>query len=345
MMLKRNIKIISVGLLSLLFLGLVYSLLSSKPEIISDESLKVEEPAIPGLRSQIERSASVDNSQAIPMIKSQEEASLSDAFIEPSIATLEGAETLEESQVTEAVIEDNYQSPEMTSQESAAPSEYMQATSAEAQQVNASSSVSPFRDDALKLSDYPDVDDKSVAIIPDATGFLDLNLEEVQPSIPDMVLIEGDQLIVDDINVGLTKFKAIDSDRLGDEKEIATDTSEVNEMAANDIKNEDSADVLGEATALNGGSDVPAAELASVKPSVFSVPEIDQQLMQGDGEISKQYQQTMAKLISINAKLREADEENAGLQAHFNMAVSQNRQLAQIIRDIDLQIKSYTLTN
>ena len=136
---------------------------------------------------------------------------------------------------------------------------------------------------------------------------MDLNLNDVKPA-PEMVLVEGDQLIVDDINQALVSFDVgkAEIDEKVDPKVVAT---------------------------------------AQVKPSVFAAPDVDEALMEGDSEISKQYRATMAKLISINAKLRTADEENTQLQRQFEMSVMNNQQLAQIIRDIDDQIKTFTSTN
>ena len=91
--------------------------------------------------------------------------------------------------------------------------------------------------------------------------------------------------------------------------------------------------------------DAPVAQVFPFEASGFVMPKVDPELMQGDSEISKQYRETMNKIISINAKLRDADTENAELQVQFEMAVDQNRQLAQIIRDIDTQIKALTITN
>jgi hypothetical protein len=148
--------------------------------------------------------------------------------------------------------------------------------------------------------------ESDVAIISDSSEFLDLNLGDAKPE-QEMVLVEGDQLIVDDVNESLITYK-----------------SDISEEASVDDS---------------------AVTIASSKPSVFAVPAIDENLMSGDSEISKQYRKIMSKLISINAKLRTADEENVQLRRQFEMSVLNNQQLAQIIRDIDDQIKAFTLTN
>lgn len=315
-MFKRNIKIILVGLFSLILMVLAYGLLGNNSEIISDESLRIEEPAEPSMKADFEIESDDANTPVL-MSDSQIKSSLESKLIDRPVA--------------------NYREDLLANSEASAP-----AVISEVETPTALTEIeSPFRNDAIERFEMnnkraegddsflsfelkaeakvtqPQVLDTTtsgevaqfeqesdVSIIPDQTEFLDLNLTETKTA-PEMVLVEGDQLIVDDINQALVSYD------LG----ATEDKESIQE---------------------------PVAEN---KASVFTTPEVDEALMQGDSEISKQYRTTMAKLISINAKLRTADEENTQLQRQFEMSVLNNQQLAQIIRDIDNQIKTFTSTN
>jgi hypothetical protein len=345
-MFKRNIKIILVGLFSLILMVLAYSLLGNSPEIISDESLRIEEPAAPSMKAEIE----IDSGNAVtlsPMSDSQIESSLESKLIDQPVANYREDLMANSEKISPVVIpvgDTRMGGAEASSilEQNGIPKTNVADNSVLDAQMVATDLESPFRDDAIKrfelnnkrsegedsflsfelkdeakdvvayevdiVKQADQFEQKSdVAIIPDQTEFLDLNLSEVKPS-NGMVLVEGDQLIVDDINQAL----------------IGYDVEDTEVIEKNDAE-------------------------VSVAPqpmaSVFSAPDVDDALMQGDSEISKQYRETMAKLISINAKLRTADEENTQLQRQFEMSVMNNQQLAQIIRDIDDQIKTFTSTN
>lgn len=348
-MLKPKIKIILIGLSSLLFVGLVYSLFSVKPEIIADENLRVQEPELPSMKSQVERAINPNGSDPLALSVSQtvspfdnqlvdkpvmsyreEIVSLSDGEFKKNSLDNEWRE-LPEAIADELVAENKEPNADLPTKTAAAESRAKQKEDFEAMVAQ---SVSPFRDDAIVQSSEgaqkPDRgDDKfltfngydSSAGVNISESVDDLSLEQSSDEIiaPDnsgfldlnqkkAMLKKGDQLIVDDINMKLGKYTV-----------HAPEASEAEEVIV--------------------------AKIPSTKPSVFSASETDQKLMRGDSKFSKQYRQTMTKLISINAKLRDADEKNVELQGQFEMAVSQNRQLAQIIRDIDIQIKAFTLTN
>ena len=349
-MLKHNIKIIVVGLFLVFGMVLAYSFFGAKQEIISDESLRVEEPELPGFKVQSQKTANAQVVNPINMSEQQIESSLESKLIDQPVARFrEGlmADTAKETvsgfdgQAVAQVVE--LEPMSVIGEESLkVPVEPIakvldEPVIPQVSEIVGAQSVSPFRDDAIKRFD---VDSKSISksaeflsfevankpeevvyeasesmlveqesdveLIPDRSEFLNLNLAEVKHE-QEMVLVEGDQLIVDDINQSITA-----NDLIGAEVEQV---------------------------------EVAPAVISINKTSVFSLPEVDQSLMQGDSEVSQQYRQTMTKLVSINARLREADEENANLKAQFEMSVDNNRQLAQIIRDIDDQIKSFTLTN
>ena len=351
-MLKHNIKIIVVGLFLVFGMVLAYSFFGTKQEIIADESLRVEEPELPGFKVQSQKTANVQVVNPINMSEQQIESSLESKLIDQPVArfreglmsdTDTNKETVSgfDGQAVAKVVE--LESMSVIGEELLkVPVEPIAKVLGEpvipqVSEIADAQSVSPFRDDAIKRFD---VDSKSISkgaeflsfevanksedityeasegapveqesdveLIPDTSEFLNFNLAEAKPE-QGMVLVEGDQLIVDDINQSITANGLIGAE--GEQAENAPAVISIN------------------------------------KTSVFSLPEVDQSLMQGDSEISQQYRQTMTKLVSINARLREADEENANLKVQFEMSVDNNRQLAQIIRDIDDQIKSFTLTN
>ena len=302
-MFKRNIKIILAGIVSLALVFLAYGLLNDRPEIISDDSLRIEEPDAPKLSANFEIKSNVAN---MPLSDQQIKSSLESKLIDQPVAIYR-----------EDLARADYVSPDEVSEgassmklvELKGASEKQKVESATEPKVALRSELSFEAPEQVEgvavfeaaadepLAEYEQESD--VEIIPESSDFLDLNLVETKPD-QGMVLVEGDQLIVDDINQLIVKG----------EKGFGV-----------------------------------KVESQTLKRSSAIEPEIDEELMQGDSEISKQYRQTMTKLISINAKLRAADEENVYLQQQFEMSVFNNQQLAQIIRDIDDQIKAFTLTN
>ena len=399
-MLKRKIKIILIGLSSLLFLGLIYSLFSAKPEIIADENLRIEEPEMPGLRSQVDRAARADKVQSSTMSDSEVESSLESKLVDQPVASYRedlvslssqmpnkdslGEDHPELAETSGAVVKGDEARTELSTTPAAQPKN----NHPENFERMIAQSVSPFRDDAIGQRSgavqKADVDDgdflvfdkvkaatseessaaadgsqyetgSDVPIIPDASEFLDLNLSEVQSVQQNMVLVEGDQLIFDDVNQELRKHELVISKPTTSESEVSNDSfdpaltkAEVVVLSATNkadayLSNAEILDKAGEEK--SNAEEALVAARSSTKPSVFNLPNADRKLMQGDSEISKKYRQTMAKLISINAELRDVDAENVELQTQFDVAVSQNKLLAQIIRDIDTQIRAFTLTN
>jgi len=352
-MMKRKIKIILIGLFSLLFMGLVYSLFSSKAEIISDESLRIEESAIPELELYDERIANArtnssilldgDEAQTSAGSQSSDESSVSKIKREvvEDVVTSEAdatkvvpVEVVEpRSTPTPVIVERNVSNlseenpviSEVQGQSNKPSSdELTDVTIAESREIASDDDFLIFEknqnpdNDKLPLNLESSQPNQGVqaTLVPDDSGFLDLNLNEVPLNATKTHLgEEAGQQIFDYFNQRLSQFTT--NEDVGDVKELNPEV-----LARN--QNEQS---------------------LSVKPSVFNMPAIDESLMEGDSEISQQYRLTMSKLISINAKLRNADEENAELKTQFEIAVSQNRVLAQIIRDIDSQIKAFTVTN
>ncbi len=349
-MMKRKIKIILIGLFSLLFMGLVYSLFSSKAEIISDESLRIEEPAMPELESYDERIANARTNSSILLDGDGAQTSdVSQSSDEPSVKNTKGEVTEDvvtseaddtkvvpvevvgpRSTPTPVIIERNVSNlseenpviSEVQGQSNKPSSdEPTDVTIAESREIASDDDFLIFEknqnpdNDKLPLNLESSQPNQGVqaTLVPDDSGFLDLNLNEVPLSATKTHLDEeAGQQIFDYFNQRLSQFTT----------------------------NEDVKELNPEVLARNQNE-----QSLSVKPSVFNMPAMDEPLMEGDSEISQQYRLTMSKLISINAKLRNADEENAELKTQFEIAVSQNRVLAQIIRDIDSQIKAFTVTN
>jgi hypothetical protein len=157
-----------------------------------------------------------------------------------------------------------------------------------------------------------------VVVIDRSDDFLNLNLIETDPL--SMVLVEGDQLILDDVNEGLSEFQSITGKDL-DETVIEPEVVETSDIASEEIDQEQQLVVS------------------------IVVPDVDQELMQGTDKISLEYQASMAKLLEVKQQMAEADVENEKLKEKFSSVVNQNRELAILIRDIDMKIKTLTASN
>lgn len=335
-MLKPNIKIILAGLFSLLLIALVYCFLGVKKEIISDESQRVEESPLLGLKSQSAQVVNAPKSNKVVMTEREIEFSLERKLVDQPVANYreelitqgskeaisnladiqpkwppegEWAEPTVDvagmsindeitTQVVSPFIRDAVARFEVDNKKVSEGKEFL---SFDATEERSSIIESWVEDGMLEITEKkPENDD---VIVPEATDFIDFILEEGKP-IRSKVLVEDAPLIMNDVNESIVQYN---SDAMSDKAETQL--------------------------------------MLSSKPSVFVVPQVDQTLMQGDGMVSNEYRQAMTKLVSINAKLSAADEENAQLRTQFEMSVANNRQLAQIIRDIDDQIKASTLTN
>ena len=162
-----------------------------------------------------------------------------------------------------------------------------------------------------------------VSVISASDEFINLNLVETKPI--EMVLIEGDDLILDDVNEGLGKFESVIAEY--------TTKSEVSDELVQ------SADIDTITTVKENPEEV--FEVGSV----IEVSDVDQELMMGTDKVSLEYQATMKKLLDVKRQMVAADAENARLKAKFSSVVDQNRELAILIRDIDVKIKTLTASN
>jgi hypothetical protein len=307
--LKVNIKNTLIGLLVLGFFGLIYVVLSSKPEMVADSKLRVEEPPLQSPSALIQ-SANLDQSIEInvseaefdalqdegELVATTEEA-LIEQVVEESVSPFADAEPvdyLKQVPLLETIV---VLDGESTTQEELAENELSESIS------------------ALSTTD--------VSVISASDEFINLNLVETKPI--EMVLIEGDDLILDDVNEGLGKFESVIAEY--------TTKSEVSDE-------------------LVQSADIDTITTVKEKPeevfevgSVIEVSDVDQELMMGTDKVSLEYQATMKKLLDVKRQMVAADAENARLKAKFSSVVDQNRELAILIRDIDVKIKTLTASN
>ena len=306
---KVNIKNTLIGLLVLGFFGLIYVVLSSKPEMVADSKLRVEEPPLQSPSALIQ-SANLDQSIEInvseaefealqdegELVATTEQAPI-DQVVEESVSPFADAEPvdyLKQVPLIETIV---VLDGESTTQEELAENELSESIS------------------ALSTTD--------VSVISASDEFINLNLVETKPI--EMVLIEGDDLILDDVNEGLGKFESVIA--------VYTTKSEVSDE-------------------LVQSADIDTITTVKEKPeevfevgSVIEVSDVDQELMMGTDKVSLEYQATMKKLLDVKRQMVAADAENARLKAKFSSVVDQNRELAILIRDIDVKIKTLTASN
>lgn len=174
-----------------------------------------------------------------------------------------------------------------------------------------------------------DEESSDVMLISDQESFVDLNLAEPKPL--ESVLLEGDEIIIDDVNEALKKYQS--------------------EHASSSEADQDKA----QASPLSfkeGSSNLPIVSM--VKPDdenefqgqrLVVLPEPDEALMNGVDKISLEYQASYKKLKIASQRLKIANEENIALKGQFDDVANKNRKLAQIIRDIDVKIKELTVDN
>ncbi|WP_022952733.1 hypothetical protein [Leucothrix mucor] len=173
--------------------------------------------------------------------------------------------------------------------------------------------------------------DSDVDVLPEQTGFLDLNLTETTSI--DLKLIEGDDLILDDINEDLTKYQTVVASVAAD-PELVPETLESVEVELNSATGDTAEIEVAETSVLVSGE--------TPEPAVISIPDPDDELMNGVGELSEQYRETYAKLQLVTSKLSRADEKNKALKDRFVEAASQNREMDEKINLINQKIIELT---
>ncbi|PWQ99092.1 hypothetical protein [Leucothrix pacifica] len=164
------------------------------------------------------------------------------------------------------------------------------------------------------------------------SGFLDLNLAEEKPL--EVVLLEGDDIIIDDVNETLSKYQAPDEAVLTEVVEESSDEATATSVSKVSM---DIVSPFGLAAAQKG--------FGKQSADLVVLPDPDEVLMNGTDEVSLEYQSSYKKLQSITDKLKAANEENVSLKNQFSKVADDNRKLAQIIRDIDEKIKVLTANN
>jgi len=374
---KRNIKIILIGVLVLVFFGLIYSFLSSKPEIVSDTSMRSNEPVPPVPTPAPARSVVGESDGSYPVVSAEEVRP--EAQVPVVVLSSPEPETpAEATEVTSTVLD-------VTTEVSAAEpmssdiagvfsavgvavsplpldlTELMQDAQAQSDDPDETQNVSSDQevaDDEQALVNNTSQGEGEVASVEDAldsageaqsaepilavdsdveilteqTGFLDLNLTETTAI--DLQLIEGDDLILEDINEDLTKYQTV----------VATTIAAQSALVA-----EVQAPISGEGGAVsNDNAEVELAESAvsadgeGEEPAVISIPDPDDALMNGVGELSEQYRETYARLQLVTSKLGRANEKNKALKGRFVKAADQNREMAEKINLINQKIIELT---
>jgi hypothetical protein len=372
-MLKRNIKIILIGLLVLIFFGLIYSFLSSKPEIVSDTSMMSDEPVppVPTLtRSASDELVDIDpvisagdvseglseiQAPVVALDASESEVSDETAEVASTISVDAGGSDPEpiSSDIAEvlAEVEETVSTEDQLDQDEPVQEVLVQPETQEAmpaQQV-VSENEQPSVEIAEEGSELASVEsgfdtteeeqgtepmlavDSDVDVLPEQTGFLDLNLTETTSI--DLKLIEGDDLILDDINEDLTKYQAVVATVAAD-PELVPETLESVEVELNSATG-DTAEIEVAETSVLVSDETP-------EPAVISIPDPDDELMNGVGELSEQYRETYAKLQLVTSKLSRADEKNKALKGRFVEAASQNREMDEKINLINQKIIELT---
>ena len=346
-LLKANIKSMLISVLVLGLFGSLYAFLSSQPEMVADNNLRVEEPSLepPSLAS---KRAEFDESKfpGNPFLKDEgmavsvEQLPVEDSIIESAeveqvagvtseagveLVSLEVAPEVPETIGEQAVVtadseQNNVKETDELQDEKLAEAAEVEELAAREMVVDTlaekKADVELVEVDEVQLVDVPSTTD--VSVIADVDDFIDLNLVGDAPL--EMVLLEGDELILDDVNEGLSKFGALI------DKSIAKSPVDL------------SVDEVSEA------SDETVIQKSPVIATVM-IPDADKALMTGTDKVSLEYQATMAKLVEVKQQVAEADAENSRLKEKFSSVVNQNRELAILIRDIDVQIKTLTAAN
>ena len=354
-MLRSHKKNILIGLLTMGAFGLVYGFLSSRPEMISDETLRVSEVPRPEFEHVLNKTSAFKPDEPVESITpianevasalvadsddmggealvstlgNQETQIIKSAFVEAPIATPSEDNAIESAVGDIAVfpgaglpIEEkvaqvsNLSDPFKNPFKSGARQYVEDAVIQTPQAANDVVTEKPQRESLIKSSN------SDVALISDQAGFLDLNLTNTKPI--EVVLLEGDEIIIDDVNETLGKYKS-------------SDTAEQPSTTSVDVASMDMVSPFGQAD---------ANEDQDQSSDLVVLPDSDEALMKGTDAISLEYQASYKKLKSITEKLREADKENIALKNQFSQVADDNRKLAQIIRNIDEEIKVLIVKN
>ena len=366
-MLSSHKKNILIGLLAVGLFGLVYSFLGSRPEMIADESLRVAEVPRPEFDRVINRPSSFKPEQAFDTVSTdggvdvvqgslaegesdQEVSILADTVTVAPTALLSDVSDSEEMQqeeviTTEAVdsgevvvpseiagLADPYKNPFKSGPRQHTPDQSFQKSDEEIATADEDPMATIISDDSEGES-FVNLTNSEVPLLSEQqSGFLDLNLVEEKPI--EITLLEGDEIIIDDVNETLGKFQRLVSEVSNEESSVPSSEPAVTSVSQVSM---DMVSPFG--TSANNKS------LRDQASELVVLPSPDHELMNGTDAVSLEYQASYKKLESITDKLTAANEENSVLKNQFSKVADDNRKLAQIIRDIDEKIKVLTANN
>ena len=379
-MLSSHKNNILIGLLVLGLFGLVYSFLSSRPEMIADESLRVTEVPRPEFDRVISRPSafkptSTFDTDAIDNVAEAEEQEtggehlvsamqetlaedesgqeggiLSDTITVAPTALLSDTPDSEEMDVRETLVsetvdsgeaespveigalKDPYQNPFKSGPRQNFPDEPSQHEDGETADDSENSIATVTPDDSEGES-FINLTNAEVPLISEQqSGFLDLNLAEEEPI--EVTLLEGDEIIIDDVNETLEKYQPQTAEVTTQEESVSSGESDVTSVS------QTSMDIVSPF-----GVSADNKRLREQASELVVLPSPDHELMNGTDAVSLEYQASYKKLESITDKLKAANEENSALKNQFSKVADDNRKLAQIIRDIDEKIKVLTVNN
>ena len=300
-----------IGLLIFGLFGALYAFLDSKPEMVAHNNLRVEEPPLQSPRSVVQ---TLDTDLA----DSEESlvSTLNDAVLEKEVERGFDQVVQPAVPISSAPLIKEEDDQQIASVDEAVPEVITEAVPEVVTEESVTVQTDAFVADVDESVDQLSTTD--VTVIDRSDDFINLNLVETKPI--DMVLIEGDDLILDDVNEELSKFEHILP------------------KSVDDAALESPLAVLSDVVV-----DTPTE--ITPKPLVVEIPDVDQALMVGTDQVSREYQNTMSKLLNVKQQIAEADIENERLKVKFSSVVDQNRELAILIRDIDIKIKTLTASN
>lgn len=300
-----------IGLLIFGLFGALYAFLDSKPEMVAHNNLRVEEPPLQSPRSVVQ---TLDTDLA----DSEESlvSTLNDAVLEKEVERGFDQVVQPAVPISSAPLIKEEDDQQIASVDEAVPEVITEAVPEVVTEESVTVQTDAFVADVDESVDQLSTTD--VTVIDRSDDFINLNLVETKPI--DMVLIEGDDLILDDVNEELSKFEHI-LPKSVDDAAVESPLAVLSDVVV----------------------DTPTE--ITPKPLVVEIPDVDQALMVGTDQVSREYQNTMSKLLNVKQQIAEADIENERLKVKFSSVVDQNRELAILIRDIDIKIKTLTASN
>lgn len=317
-MLIRNKVNILIGLLVLTFLGVIYGLFFSRPEMVVDSSLRVAEVSNP----ELDRIANM--SSRVRANKLDDQVTIDSVGDSNGVITRQGGDALV-SEMQDSLSNDGVDrfaiSPFNSSSD--ADSDLLPVDDSH----NTSSTVIPSemitpsvlksraqdRDEVYKgvseqepLMNFSGSD---VELLSDSDGFVDLNLAEEEI---ESVLLEGYEFIIDDLNEVMSQIKSPTEDGFID---------------------------------IEDNSVQPVTGKILQMSDLVVLPETDELLAGGTDKVSRDYQAAYKRLKLVTEKLINANDENSSLKRQFDEVANENRKMAQMIRDIDEKIKALVSNN